>query len=157
MTNQKTGTVIIIIAIVFVLFTLKYLAPSKTVVNIPVAPIVPTVTAVVNEDVLGLVQKLTSPMVWSTPKTGTILDAAGNDVSGLIMEAKMADKSNNTISPLLVSDSIFIVSYGWKEDPSGIANGMGQGIYTLQKTVNGKVEKMIFRTGSGKFVVLSTL
>ncbi len=146
MENKKIPTLPILFFIFFLslLFVAaySYFQPQKTIVEVK------------SDDTLQTLQTLTTPMVWSTPVAGTIDDAQGNVVSGLIMESKIIDKSSNKLSPLLVSDSPLISTYGWAEDPMGIADGMGSSIRTYQKTINSKVVKLIIRTGSGKYQVL---
>ena len=152
MKNKKTSTLsifaFVIFIIVVILGTFVYLKTPPVQKNISTTSVVKT------EDILQTLQALTSPMVWSSPTIGSMTDAKGEEISGMLIQSKIIDKASNKLSSLLVSDSPLISTYGWADDPSGIADGMGQSIHTYKKIINDKEQKLIIRTGSGIYQVL---
>ncbi len=109
-----------------------------------------TTTPVISENILQIIPTLTTPMVWSKPVEGTLMNAAGDEVAGTIISSKVATKEANKFASLLVTDTPLVKQYSWAEDPSGIADGMGESIHTYTKNN----QKLIIRYKGGEYKVL---
>lgn len=100
--------------------------------------------------IFDIIKKLTVPMIWSEEKPGELEDASGENVKGALITAKVATKEENKFAGLLVTDSPLVKQYGWAEDPSGMADGMGESISTYTKNN----QTLIIRYKGGEYKVL---
>lgn len=103
-----------------------------------------------SQSILDIIPTLTTPMVWSKPIEGTLMNAAGDEVPGTIISSKVATKQENIFAGLLVTDTPIVKEYGWAEDPRGMADGMGESISTYTKNN----QTLIIRYKGGEYKVL---
>ncbi len=122
------------------------ISPKSTVALVSPAPLAKPIS----ETILQTIPELTTPMVWTAPAEGTLMNAAGDEVPGTLISSKVATKEANKFAGLLVTDTPLVKQYGWAEDPSGIADGMGESIHTYVKNN----QKLIIRYKGGEYKVL---
>lgn len=99
-------------------------------------------------DPISILKEITKPMVWSTPKQGTMTDLADKEVSGMLMTSPTLPKGQDKIYPLLATESALTTVYGWKNE--GGADGVGENITVF--SFGGKT--IIIRTGQGLHTIL---
>jgi hypothetical protein len=149
MKNKNVYIILVLVLFVAGYFFMKPKAAPSINLNPSQKP-ASTTTPVISENILQIIPTLTTPMVWSKPVEGTLMNAAGDEVPGTIISSKVATKEANKFAGLLVTDTPIVKEYGWVEDLSGIADGMGESIHTYTKNN----QSLIIRYKGGEYKVL---
>lgn len=103
-----------------------------------------------DDNILQIIPYLTNPMLWTFEKEGTLADAAGKEIQGTLITSMVASKEQNKLARFLVTDSPLVTKYGWKEDPSGMGDGVGESLSTYLKGS----QKLIIRYANSQYKVL---
>ena len=149
MKNKNTYIILVLVLFVAGYFFMKPKA-MPSINSAPSQKPTSTATPVNSEDILQIIPTLTTPMIWSKPVEGMLMNADGDEVSGTIISSKVATKEENKFAGLLVTDTPLVKQYGWAEDPRGMADGMGDSISTYTKNN----QTLIIRYKGGEYKVL---